>query len=219
MTTAPAPAAAPTTAPPLLEPPLQRLVMAQLEELPEALTGQTGPPRRVLVAAASKYEATAEIANAIAKVLTERGFDAEAHEIDPSVQADGFDAFVIGSAVYSGHWLQPARWFVQSHAAVLSSHPVWLFSSGPVGDPPMPDEDPVDVTAIAEATGAREHRVFAGRLEHSRLSIAEQALVVALRAPEGDFRDWDAIRGWAGGIADALAAPGPTTITGTISLD
>jgi menaquinone-dependent protoporphyrinogen oxidase len=218
MTTAPTPVAEPTTAPPLLEPPLQRLVMAQLEELPEALTVQ-GQPRRVLVAAASKYEATAEIANAIAKVLKERGFEANAHEIDPTVQVEGYDAYVIGSAVYAGHWLQPARWFVQSHAAVLSTRPVWLFSSGPIGDPPMPDEDPVDVTAIAEATLAREHRVFAGRLDHSRLSIAEQALVVALRAPEGDFRDWDAIRGWAEGIADALAAPGPTTITGTISLD
>ncbi|WP_212844899.1 flavodoxin domain-containing protein [Catellatospora sp. IY07-71] len=218
MTTAPSPVAAPVTGPPLLEPPLQRLVMAQLEELPEALTGQ-GPPRRVLVAAASKYESTTEIAQAIAKVLGERGFDANAADIDPSVQVEGFDAFVIGSAVYSGHWLQPARWFVQSHAAVLSTHPVWLFSSGPVGEPPMTDEDPVDVTAIAEATLAREHKVFPGRLEHSRLSIAEQALVVALRAPEGDFRDWDAIRSWAEGIADALNAAGPATTTGTITLD
>lgn len=219
MTVAPSPAVAPTTAPPLLEPPLQRLVMAQLEELPEALTGAQHP-RRVLVAAASKYESTKEIAQVIAEVIGERGFAATAGEIDPTLRVEGFDAFVIGSAVYAGHWLQPARWFVQSHAAVLATRPVWLFSSGPVGDPPVPDEDPVDVAAIAEATLAREHRVFAGRLDRSRLSFAEQALTLALRAPEGDFRDWAAIRAWAGAIADALTASGPATITGTtFSLD
>ena len=29
---------------------------------------------------------------------------------------------------------------------------------------------------------------------------------MALRAPEGDFRDWDAVRHWAGDIADQLLA-------------
>jgi len=42
------------------------------------------------------------------------------------------------------------------------------------------------------------------------LSFPERAIVGALRAPYGDFRDWDVIRTWAEEIADSLveaAAP------------
>ena len=87
-----------------------------------------------------------------------------------------------------------------------AGRPVWLFSSGPVGDPPKPEEDPVDVADLLAATGAREHRVFAGKLVRKQLSFPERAIVSALRVPEGDFRDWTEIRQWAAGIADALEA-------------
>ena len=90
--------------------------------------------------------------------------------------------------------------------AALADRPVWLFSSGPVGDPPKPDEDPVDVAELLTATRAREHRVFAGRLVRRRLRFPERAVVSALRVPDGDFRDWSEISRWAAGIADALRA-------------
>ena len=80
----------------------------------------------------------------------------------------------------------------------------WLFSSGPVGDPPKPEEDPVDVADLLAATAAREHRIFAGKLVRKQLSFPERAIVSALRVPEGDFRDWTEIRQWAAGIADAV---------------
>lgn len=54
------------------------------------------------------------------------------------------------------------------------------------------------------ATGAYEHRIFGGRLERERLGRAERLMVRALRAPYGDFRDWEQIRGWARSIADGL---------------
>ena len=56
------------------------------------------------------------------------------------------------------------------------------------------------------AVAARDHRIFPGRLDRHRLGFAERALVFAFRAPDGDFRDWDAIAAWAGGIADELQA-------------
>jgi menaquinone-dependent protoporphyrinogen oxidase len=55
-------------------------------------------------------------------------------------------------------------------------------------------------------TGARDHRVFAGKLERKGLRFVERAMVKAFRAPYGDFRDWDAIRPWAEGIASELGA-------------
>ena len=81
---------------------------------------------------------------------------------------------------------------------------MWLFSSGPIGDPPKPDDDAVDVADLVDAVSAWDHRTFAGRLERARLGFGERAIVAALRAPDGDFRDWDVIAGWAAGIAEAL---------------
>jgi menaquinone-dependent protoporphyrinogen oxidase len=158
----------------------------------------------VLVSAASRHGATAEIAEAIGRVLRERGVAVDVRAAENVTMVDGYDAIVLGSAVYVGHWLEPARKLAETEAAVFASRPVWLFSSGPVGDPAEPDEDPVDVAAMVEATGAREHRLFAGKIDKHRLGLAERAMVFALRAPVGDFRDWTAIEAWAGGIADTL---------------
>jgi menaquinone-dependent protoporphyrinogen oxidase len=159
---------------------------------------------KVLVTASSKYGSTAEIAQAIGDVLTAHGFDVAVLPFDDVSAPDDYDALVLGSAVYAGHWLSPAKEFVQQHAQALSARPVWLFSSGPIGEPPKPAEDPVDVTSMVEASAARDHRLFAGKLDRSRPGFAKRAIAVALRAPYGDFRDWSEIRAWAASIADAL---------------
>jgi len=46
--------------------------------------------------------------------------------------------------------------------------------------------------------------VFAGKLVKQQLSFPEKAIVSALRVPQGDFRDWTEIKGWASAIADSL---------------
>jgi len=100
--------------------------------------------------------------------------------------------------------MKAAKELMDRSAGALAARPVWLFSSGPVGDPPKPEEDPVDVAEIAEATKARGHRVFPGKIVKKHLSFPEKAIVLALRVQEGDFRDWAEIRDWASEIADAL---------------
>lgn len=161
---------------------------------------------KVLVSAASKHGSTDEIARAIAEVLEARGHEASVTRPEDVASVQGYNAAVLGSAVYAGHWLKPAMELVERLREGLESMPVWLFSSGPIGDPPKPEEDPVDVAEVKEATGAAGHRLFAGRLVKKELGFGEKAIVMALRAPEGDFRDWEEIRGWAGEIADALEA-------------
>ena len=158
---------------------------------------------RVLVTAATKYGATGEIAQAIGEVFTERGWDAMVVPPDQVKAVDSFDVVVLGIAVYAGHWLKPARELVDRSGDALAARPVWLFSSGPIGDPPKPEEDPVDVAEILQATKAREHRVFAGKLVRKQLNFPDRAIAAALRVPEGDFRDWEEVKGWAAGIADA----------------
>jgi menaquinone-dependent protoporphyrinogen oxidase len=161
---------------------------------------------RVLVTAASRHGATHEIAAAIAAGLQRRGVDADSRPTEELPTLDGYDAFVIGSAVYVGRWLDPAKDLVADNAHALADAPVWLFSSGPLGPPEAlkPEGDPVDVADVMETVAGVEHRVFAGRLDRKLLGFGEKAVVVAVRAPEGDFRDWDAIDGFAGEIAAHL---------------
>jgi menaquinone-dependent protoporphyrinogen oxidase len=165
---------------------------------------------RVLVTAASKHGATWEIAEAIREQVAAAGIEAELRPLAEVEDLDDVDAVVLGSGVYAGRWLEPARRMVDTFGDQLRQRAVWLFSSGPIGDPPMPDADPADVDELVATTGAVEHRVFPGRLERSRLGLAERAVVAALRAPNGDFRDWEAVAAWTAGIVRALeerAAP------------
>jgi menaquinone-dependent protoporphyrinogen oxidase len=166
---------------------------------------------KILVAASSKYGATAEIAAAIGTSLQARGCRATVAEPGAAGDLSDVDAAVVGSAVYAGQWMKPALELVERLATERPGRPVWLFSSGPLGDPPRPEGDPPVVAELAAKLGAAGHRVFSGKLDRSRLNFAEKAIVVALRAPTGDFRDWDAIAAWAGEIADVVLgerAPG-----------
>jgi menaquinone-dependent protoporphyrinogen oxidase len=162
----------------------------------------------VLVTAASRHDATREIAEAIANGLAHRGVPAEAVPMDRVASVDGFDAVVVGSAIYMGRWLKTAREFIAQHSAELSSVPVWLFSSGPLGPPEhlIPAGEPADMEQLIGRVGARGHRVFAGRLETASLGFAERAATKAVHAPEGDCRDWDAIDAFAGRVASELSA-------------
>ena len=164
----------------------------------------------VLVAVASKHGATHEIAAAIGRRLRERGVAVEVRDVDDVGDLEGFDACVLGSAVYVGHWLAPARHFADANADALSAIPTWLFSSGPLGDPLKPDDEhAVDVAEIVAATSAREHRLFAGALDRGTLGFAERAVVTAVRAADGDYRNWAEIDAWADEIAAVLGDPMP----------
>jgi menaquinone-dependent protoporphyrinogen oxidase len=155
---------------------------------------------RILVAAASRYGATAEIADAIAATLEAAGHETTRCPIEEAGPPDHHDAVVLGSAIYMGQWLKPARWYVSGHAEALRTRPVWLFSSGPLGDPPTPDPDALDISALTDLIDPVDHRVFGGRLERDRLNLRDRAVVTALRAPERDDRPWPAIVAWASDI-------------------
>ena len=61
---------------------------------------------------------------------------------------------------------------------------------------------------IARRLAARDCRTFAGRLERAKLGLFERAMITAVKAPQGDFRDFDEIRRWADDIALTLLAEG-----------
>lgn len=161
---------------------------------------------KVLVTAATRHGSTFEIASGIEEVLKNAGIETVLTVPERVTDLTGYDAVILGSAVYAGHWLEPAKQFVSRNLSALLTRPVWLFSSGPIGDPTKPTEDPADVARVREAVGAREHRLFSGRLERRDLGLAEKAIMTVIRAPEGDFRSWTQIEAWALMIARTLQA-------------
>lgn len=159
---------------------------------------------KILVTVASKHGATGEIGEVIASVLRDTGLTVDSTPPEIVTDPRGYDAVVLGSAVYAGRWLRSARDFIDRHANDLAERPVWLFASGPIGDPPKPAGDAPETLDIANRLKARGHRTFAGLLRRDRLGFVERTVTAAIRAPDGDFRDWDSVRSWADEISRAL---------------
>ncbi len=167
------------------------------------------PGVRVLVSAASMHGSTSDIAQVIAEVLSEQGLAVTVLPPGEVQSIDEYDAVIIGSAVYVSHWLDPAKDLVNRCLDQLGTRPVWLFSSGPVGNPLSKlalamAKDPVEMAGLRIATHARDHRRFAGKLDRKVLSHAQRASLLIFHGLEGDFRDWTEIRQWASGIAEEL---------------
>lgn len=166
---------------------------------------RSGRVMKVLVAVSSKHGATREIATAIADHLSSAGHlvmsvDADAETGD----LDRFDAFVIGSAIYMGHWTKEARHFIDEQKSQLTAKPVWLFSSGPLGDVSDPVKPDSQVEELIALLGPRGHSVFGGALDKADLSLVERATVRAVHAKYGDYRQWDEIGAWADEIGETL---------------
>jgi menaquinone-dependent protoporphyrinogen oxidase len=100
-------------------------------------------------------------------VLAAKGLEVTVIPPEKVGPVEEFDAVVLGNAVYMGQWMKPARELAERQAAALATRPVWLFSSGPVGEPAKPRRQPVDVTTILQATKARDHQIFTGKLAKS----------------------------------------------------
>ena len=187
---------------------------------------------RVQVVYASRHGGTEGIASRIAEVLRAKGDEVVTKDAAKHPVPDGFDAYVVGSGVYLGKWLPEGIAFVEQNLRVLAARPVWLFSSGPVGEGEVSDDAGAALEAalgpasgpgsgghrkideLTQALEPREHRVFGGVFDpadppKSTMERIVRLIPAAKRAmPARDNRDWERIDAWATQIADALAAPG-----------
>jgi menaquinone-dependent protoporphyrinogen oxidase len=163
----------------------------------------------ILVAYGSKYGATAEIAARIAEVLCGTGHQAKALPASHVTDLSPYDAVVLGSAVYAGHWTKEAVLFLENHEYALRERPVWFFSSGPTGEGnPVEKMDgwifPHAQQEIANRIKPRDTVLFHGKIDLQSMHFGERLVIKALGAPVGDFRDWNMITQWAHDIATTL---------------
>ncbi len=159
---------------------------------------------KILVTTASRHGSTREIATLVAGLREDAGRETEVREPDDVESLAGYDGAVIGSGVYMGRWLDPARQLIKRCQGEFAGRYVWLFSCGPLGEPAKPEGEPVEIEALRVATGAIDHRLFPGRLVKSELGLAEKVVVSGVRAPYGDFRPWSEVLMWAREIGNRL---------------
>lgn len=163
---------------------------------------------RVLVAYATKYGATKGIAERIGRVLQEAGLPADVLPARDVRDLGPYRAVVLGSAVYIFHWRKEAVRLLKTLAAA-GERPVWLFSSGPTSETdtdafPNGEKLPKAAKPLAESLRVRDVAVFRGASDPATMNPIERWMMSNMKAPAGDFRQWDAIEAWAREIAQAL---------------
>jgi menaquinone-dependent protoporphyrinogen oxidase len=165
--------------------------------------------KKVLVAFATKYGATAEIAEKIGQVFRGAGLETDVLPADRVDDLALYKAVVLGSAVYIGKWRKEALKFLQANEKLLAERPVWLFSSGPTGEGNPVEllngwRYPESLQPIVDHIQPRDIAVFHGAVLTDKMNFIEKFMIKNVKTPIGDFRDWQAITAWAKKIADEL---------------
>lgn len=165
---------------------------------------------KVLVAYASKYGATAEIAEKIGEELRQAGLQVDVLPVKSIKDVKVYNAVILGSAVYIGQWRKEAVKFLTDNEELLKKQSVWLFSSGPTGK-----GDPLELTKgwkfpaklkpIIERIEPHDVSIFHGAIDIDKLNFLEKfGIIRIVKAPVGDFRDWDTITAWVNSITKEL---------------
>ena len=167
----------------------------------------------ILVTYASRLGATAGVAEAIGKTLTDNGAQVEVRRMDEVTDLTPYSAVVAGSAIRDKQWLPEARQFMQTHQAALRQKPfaaflVCMTLAMKDGEKYRPHVatwlDPVRALVKPVSEG-----LFAGVLDIGKVSSFSERLSFRVSVlfgvwKEGDHRDWNAIRDWAARLRPVL---------------
>ena len=165
---------------------------------------------KVLVAYASRYGSTREVAEMIAATLREEGSIVDVRSAAEVRDLGGYRAVVVGAPLYMFNWLKEARSFVARHRASLERVPVAVFALGPTEDKGKDWQETrgqLDkVLAGFPWLKPATVELFGGKFDPARLTFPYTLIPAMKRMPVSDIRDWDAVRSWATGLVRTLVS-------------
>ena len=162
---------------------------------------------KVLIAFASQFGSTGEVAEAIGDVLCQQDCAVDIKWIRDVNQVDTYDAVIVGSAIQYDKWMPEAVDFVKTNQKALSSVPVaYFFTCLTLAKKNAKTEQQALVyadklRAISSQVVPVSVHGFAGVVDFSKMSFLTRMMLKAITTingvREGDYRDWDAIHSWA----------------------
>jgi menaquinone-dependent protoporphyrinogen oxidase len=172
--------------------------------------GETGMSNSILVVYGTWAGSTAEVADVIGKTLAEGGAKVDVKPVESVKSLAGYHALVIGSAIRIGKVKPEVLDFVKNHQSELKGIPTAYF----VVCMTMKDDTPgnhktVDayLDPLREQVRPVDVGLFAGKMDYSKLGLfARIAVKYFVKVPEGDFRDWNAIKAWSKALLPKLTA-------------
>lgn len=155
---------------------------------------------RVLLAYVTKAGSTAETAVRLGAVIAQRGFAVDVLPLDKVGDLAAYSTVILGSAVRMGMLLPEMTKFIQAHENELKQKTFNIFIVCMTMHEETPEAleksqailDPVRTLLTPASEG-----LFAGTMNRKKLSIADRLIANMVKVPEGDFRDWEKIEGWA----------------------
>ncbi len=168
--------------------------------------GSAMTDKRVLIGYATRNGSTVGVAEEIGRTLAALGYAVDVQPIKDAPALDDYDAVVLGSAINGGQWLPEAVSYAQANADALSKMPTAIFCVHAMntGD----DENDVrkrraylDKVRALVSPDSEGYFAGVGPLAKDTNPIARWAFRAFGGDVEGDGRDWDAIRAWAGDLA------------------
>jgi len=162
----------------------------------------------VLVVYGTKTGCTQGIAEKIGEALAAAGASVEVKRAEEKPNPDTYDAVVVGSGVRASNWHGAVKAWLTSNADGLKTKPVAFFTAclTMADSPEKADEVRAYTDPLIAATGVTpvDIGLFAGMNQPKTFSFPERLIMKAMKAPEGDFRDFDAVVAWARALAPKL---------------
>lgn len=163
---------------------------------------------KVLVVYGTKTGCTAAIAEEIGRTLSELGATVDVKRAEDKPAPAGYDAVLVGSGVRAGNWHGAVKQWVTANADALKSVPVAFFTAclTMASNPEKADEVRAYTDPLIAETGVTPVGIglFAGMNDLKAFSLPERLIMKAMKAPQGDFRDYAAVAAWTREIAAPL---------------
>lgn len=158
---------------------------------------------KILVAVASTYGATHELAGWVRDALTDAGHSVTLQPVEQVKELDSYDAVVLGSAVYIGRILTHARQFARRLESEFAPRPVWVFASGMKNITANPLQAQYSRAQPPPYFGG-QYPIFGGRVDTNELGPAERALAGFMGSHGKDSRDREVVTAWATKVAEQV---------------